>query len=87
MLPTVLALCMQGGSPQIQIPKAEMPVVSSHQLAQTFTSLLNLPNPTHPPLNRRKLQVKRFSIQQKSKSEFVTFGEEHHEVVLIVPVL
>lgn len=49
MLPTVLALCMQGGSPQIQIPKAEMPVVSSHQLAQTFTSLLNLSNPTPTP--------------------------------------
>lgn len=46
MLPTVLALCMQGGSPQTQIPKAEMPVVSSYQQpAQTLTSLLNLPNP------------------------------------------
>lgn len=44
MLPTVLALCMQGGSPQTQIPKAEMPVVSSYQQsAQTLTSLLNSP--------------------------------------------
>lgn len=42
MLPTVLALCMQGESPRIQIPKAEMPVVSSHQTEQTYTSSLNI---------------------------------------------